>query len=114
MSLSGGFHQPFPPWAKDVAAVELQLPTQLLDRLFVLLDRPIMDLGGFFERGVEVFHLLTEPSQQIVTGTRFGGPRVGIAHSSNHSVITSYFKGEVRDFRPQGEDAGTACVAARN
>ena len=31
MSLSRGFHQPFPPRAKDVAAVELQLMTQLFD-----------------------------------------------------------------------------------
>ena len=33
MPLPGGFHQPFPPRAKDVAAVEFELATQLIDGL---------------------------------------------------------------------------------
>ena len=74
MSLSGGFHQPFPPWAKDVAAVEFQLPTQLFDDLFVLLDGLIVELRGLIERGLEVLNLLSEPVQQVVTFARISRP----------------------------------------
>ena len=59
MSLSWGFNQPFPPWAKDEAAVELQLAAQLLDELIVLLDGLRMELCGLIERGLEVLNLLS-------------------------------------------------------
>jgi hypothetical protein len=74
MPLSGGFHQPFPPWTKDIAAVEIDLPTQLIDRLLVFLDGLIVELRGFFERGLEVLDLLSEPAQQVVTFAGIGGP----------------------------------------
>ena len=74
VSLSGGFDQPFPPWAKDVAAVEFQLPAQLLDGLLVLLDGLIVELRGFIERGLEVLNLLSEPVQQVVTFARISRP----------------------------------------
>ena len=64
MSLSGSFHQPFPPWAKNVAAVELQLPAQFLEGLFVFLDSLIVELGGLVQRGLEVLNLLGEPVQE--------------------------------------------------
>ena len=67
MSLPGGFHQPFPPRAKDVAAVELELPAQFFDGLFVFLDGLIVELRGLVERGLEVLNLLGEPVQQVVT-----------------------------------------------
>ena len=72
--LSGGFHQPFPPWAEDIAAVELELPPQLFDGLFVFLDGLIVELGGLIERGLEVLDLLGEPVQQVVTFARISGP----------------------------------------
>ena len=49
MPLSGGFHQPFPPWTEDVAAIELELPTQFIDCLLVFLDGLIVELGGLIE-----------------------------------------------------------------
>ena len=74
MSLSGGFDQPFPPWAKDEAAVEIELLTQFLNRLFVVLDDLIVDFRGFIERGFEVLNLLSEPTQQVVALLRISRP----------------------------------------
>jgi hypothetical protein len=92
VSLPGGFNQSLTPWAKDVAPVELQLPSQFLDDLFVLLDGLIMEFGSFFKRGLEVLNLLTvklrrliersveilnllsEPLQEGVTFARISGP----------------------------------------
>jgi hypothetical protein len=74
VSLSRGFDQSFPPWAKDEAAVELQLAAQLLDELLVLLDGLRMELCGLIERGLEVFNLLSEPAQQVVTLARISRP----------------------------------------
>jgi hypothetical protein len=92
VSLSRGFHQPFPPWAKDVAAVELELAAQLLDELLMLLDGLIVELAGFIERGLKILDLLTmelrglierrlevfdlpsEPAQQVVTLLRISRP----------------------------------------
>ena len=54
MPLPGGFHQPFPPRTEDIAAVEIDLPAQLVDRLLVFLDGLIVELGGLIECG-EVF-----------------------------------------------------------
>ena len=36
--LAGGLHQPFPPWAEDIAAVELDLLAQFFDVCCVFLD----------------------------------------------------------------------------
>ena len=74
MSLSRGFHQPFPPWTKDVAAIELQLVAQLLDELLMLLDGLIVKLAGFIERGLEVLDLLSKLAQQVVTQLRISRP----------------------------------------
>jgi hypothetical protein len=74
VSLAGGFDQPFSPRAKDVAAVELQLLTQFLDGLLVFLEGLIVDLRGLIKRGLEVFDLLSEPAQQVVTLAGIGGP----------------------------------------
>ena len=74
MPLSGGFHQPFPPGTKDIAAVEFELATQLIDGLLVFLDGLVVELRRLIERGVEVLDLLSEPVQQVVTFARIGGP----------------------------------------
>jgi hypothetical protein len=74
MPLSGGFHQPFPPGTEDITAVEIELSTQLIDRLLVFLDGLIVDHRRLIERGVEVLDLLSEPVQQVVTFARIGGP----------------------------------------
>jgi hypothetical protein len=54
MPLSGGFHQPFPAGTEDIAAVEIELSTQLIDRLLVFLDGLVVQLGRLIERGAEV------------------------------------------------------------
>ncbi|HUE16795.1 MAG TPA: hypothetical protein VMR25_21645 [Planctomycetaceae bacterium] len=74
MSLSGGFHQSFTPWAKDEAAVEIQLSAQLFNSLFVLLDGLIVELRGLIKRGLKVLNLLAEPVQQAVTFAGISGP----------------------------------------
>jgi hypothetical protein len=67
VSLPWSFDQPFPSWAKDVAAVKLELAAQLLDELLMLLDGLCVELGGLIERGLKVFDLLSELAQQVVT-----------------------------------------------
>jgi hypothetical protein len=57
--LSGGFHQPFPPWAEDVPAVELQLSPQLFDGLVMISDSLIMEFRRLVQRGLEVLNLLS-------------------------------------------------------
>jgi len=57
--LSRGFHQPFPPWAEDVPAVELQFSAQLFDGLFMISDTLIMEFRRLVERGLEVLDLLS-------------------------------------------------------
>jgi hypothetical protein len=74
VSLSGSFHQPFPPRAKDETAVELQLSVQLLDELFVLLNSLIVQLRGLIEFVLEAFDLLGEPVQVVVTFARISRP----------------------------------------
>ena len=81
MPLSGGFHQPFPPRAKDIAAVEIELVAQFVDRLLVFLDGLVVELRGLIEcsakiveGGLEVLDLLSEPAQQVVTLVRISGP----------------------------------------
>jgi hypothetical protein len=74
VALPGGFHQPFPTRTEDIAAIELELPTQLIDRLFVFLDGLIVELRGLIERGLEVLDLLGKPVQQVVTLARITGP----------------------------------------
>ena len=53
--------QPFPPRAKNVAAEQLDLPTQVIDDLLVFLGGLIMNLRGLVERGLEVLDMLFEP-----------------------------------------------------
>jgi hypothetical protein len=72
--LTGGFHQPFAPRAKDVATVKLQLSPQLFDSLLVFLGGLIVERGGFFERGPEILDLLFEPVQEVVTFARISRP----------------------------------------
>ena len=55
MTLSRSFLQPFPPRAEDVAAVEIELPAQFVDRLLVFLDGLVVELAGLIEGGSEVF-----------------------------------------------------------
>jgi hypothetical protein len=81
MALSGGFHQPFPPGTKNIAAVEFELATQLINRLLVFLDGLVVELGRLIERGAEILgrglealDLLSEPVQQVVTFASIGGP----------------------------------------
>ena len=52
--VSGGFHQPLPPGTKNIATVEFELATQLIDGLLVFLDGLIVQLGRLIERGAEV------------------------------------------------------------
>ena len=61
VSLAGGFHQPFSPWAEDIAAVKFDLPAQFFDELVVLLGGLVVELGRLIERGLEVLDLLGEP-----------------------------------------------------
>ena len=49
MPLSGGFDQPFPPGAKDIAAVKFELATQLIDGLLVFLGRLVVELRRLIE-----------------------------------------------------------------
>ena len=92
MSLSRGFHQSFPPWAKNIAAVEAQLSAQLFNELLMLLDGLSVELAGLIERGLkildllvtelrglverefEVFQLLSELVEQVVTLARISRP----------------------------------------
>jgi hypothetical protein len=74
VSLSGGFDQPFPPWAEGVATVELQLAAQLFDELLMLLDGLGVELCGLIECGLEVIDLLSKPAQQVVTLLRISRP----------------------------------------
>ena len=88
MPLPRGFHQPFPPRAENIAAVEIELVAQLVDRLLLFLDSLVVELTGLIEcgpeifgrglevfgRGLEVLDLLSEPAQQVVTFAGIGGP----------------------------------------
>lgn len=112
MSLARGFHQALSPWTENEASVELQLLTQRLHRLFVLLDGLVVELRGFAERGLEVLNLLAQPVQEVMTCVRISGPRVGIVHKRYYRLITSYFKCKVVDFRLLVQDVDTVCVAA--
>jgi hypothetical protein len=67
MPLSGSFDESFPPWAKNVTAVKVQLAAQLLEGLLVLPGRLIVELGGLIERGSKVLNLLGEPVQEVMT-----------------------------------------------
>ncbi len=53
--MSGGFHQPFPPRAENIAAVEIELVTQFVDRLLLFLDSLLVELTGLIECGPEIF-----------------------------------------------------------
>jgi hypothetical protein len=72
--LSGGFYQSFPSRAKNVTAIEFDLPEQFLDGLFVLLGGLSVELRSLIERGLEVLDLLSEPAQQVVTSLRISRP----------------------------------------
>jgi hypothetical protein len=72
--LSGGFHQPFPPWTEDIAAVEFDLPTQLFDSLLVFLDGLIVEFRRLIERGLEILDLVGKPLQQVVTFASISRP----------------------------------------
>ncbi len=74
VSLARRLDQPFPPWTKDVAAEQLDLPTQVIDDLLVFLGGLIMNLRGLVERSLEVLDMLSEPVQQVVTLTWIGRP----------------------------------------
>ena len=87
MFLPGGFHQPFPPRAKNLTAVEFQLFAQLLYGLLVLLEGLIVELRGFIKRGLKVLNLLGEPVQQVMTFARFSGPRACSIHAKSYIMI---------------------------
>jgi hypothetical protein len=72
--LSRSIYEPFPPWAEDVAALEIDLAAQLFDELIVLLNGLIVKLRGFLECGPEVFDLLSKLAQQVVTLLRISRP----------------------------------------
>ena len=92
VSLSASFNQAFPPWAKDITAVEFELLPQLLDGLLVFLDGLLVEFCGFVQcsfevlnlliveflglikRGLEVSKLLSEPVQDVVTFPRISRP----------------------------------------
>ena len=81
MPLAGGIHQPFPPRAEDIAAVEIELVTQFVDRLLLFLDSLVVELRGLIEcgavvveGGLEILDLLSELAQQVVAFARIGGP----------------------------------------
>ena len=72
--MSRSFDRPFTPRAEDVAAVEIQLAAQLFDELLMLLDGLGVKLCGLIESGLEVFELLSETAQQVVTLVRISRP----------------------------------------
>jgi hypothetical protein len=74
VSLSRGFDQSFPSWAKDEAAVELQLAAQLFDELLMLLNGLIMEFCGFIQCGLEILNLLSKLAEQVVTPARISRP----------------------------------------
>jgi hypothetical protein len=81
VSLAGGIGLPFPPRAEDVAAVEVDLVTQFVDRLLLFVDSLLVKLGGFMERGAVVIEcslkirdLLSALAQQIVAFAGISGP----------------------------------------
>jgi hypothetical protein len=72
--LSGSLDQAFAPRAKDIAAENLNLPAQLIDGLLVFFDGLIVELRNLIECGLEIFDLLSEPVQQVVTFARISRP----------------------------------------
>ena len=86
--LSGGIHQAFPPRTENIAAVEIELVTQFVDRLLLFLDSLVVELGGLFECGavvrqsslmvrkssLEIRDLLSVLAQQIVAFAGTSGP----------------------------------------
>ena len=81
MPLSGRLDQALPPRAEDVAAVELQLPLQFVDSLFMFLDGLFMEFRGLFEGGTGIAELLIkivdlpeQLAQQVVTLLRISRP----------------------------------------
>ena len=52
--LAGGIRQPFPPRAENIAAVEIDLVTQVVDRLLLFLDSLLVELRGLIECGAVV------------------------------------------------------------
>ena len=60
MPLPGGIRQPFPPRAENIAAVEIELVAQFVDRLLLFLDGLSVEFRGLVERGLEVLDLLSE------------------------------------------------------
>jgi hypothetical protein len=72
--LSGGLHHAFASRTKDVAAENLDLPVQFIDGLLVFVDGLIVELRSFIEGGLEIFDLLDEPVQQVVTCARISRP----------------------------------------
>jgi len=74
MPLSRGLDDALTPGTKYIAAPKLDLVAQLVDGLLVFYERLIVELGGLFERGLEVFNLLGEPAQELVTLARISRP----------------------------------------
>jgi hypothetical protein len=81
MPLAGGVCVPFPPRSENIAAVEIELVTQVVDRLLLFLDSLLVELGGLFEcgavvveYGLEVRDLLSVTAQQIVAFAGISGP----------------------------------------
>jgi hypothetical protein len=79
--LSGGFYQPLPSRTKDVAAVEFDLMTQLVDRMLLLLDGLLVELGSLIEcsaviveGSLKVRDLLSVLTQQVVAFAGISGP----------------------------------------
>ena len=90
--MSGGFHQPFPPRTENIAAVEIELVTQLVDGLIAFLNGLVVELGGLFKCGLEILDLLgvklgglieisleipdllSELAQQVVAFAGISGP----------------------------------------
>jgi hypothetical protein len=50
------------------------LSVQLFDCLLVILDGLIMEFRGLVQRGLEIFNLLSEPVQEVVTFARVSRP----------------------------------------
>jgi hypothetical protein len=81
MSLTRSVYPAFASGAKEVAAEKPDLPTQLVDGLFVLVDRLIVKSGCLIECSskvsqllIEILNLLSNPVQQAVTFLRNSRP----------------------------------------
>jgi hypothetical protein len=105
MPLSGGLDDALAPRAKDVSAKQLDLAAQLVDGLFVLFARFIVQLGCLIEGSLEILvvliellNLLSKPVQQAVTFAWISRPWLWGNHGVDYSAIIGSYKATLINF----------------